>query len=85
MAGQSSRSLGDPERQPLLPNRRDPEDAPEDARGDAPASATRAKRAAAWFARHAVPLFIGLLSIGVVVILLGFVNRESTPAERRKS
>jgi hypothetical protein len=85
MAGQSSRQQGDPEWEPLLPNRRDPEDAPGDAPGDAPASASRMKRASAWFARHAVPLFIGLLSVAVVVILLGFVNRESTPTRRRKS
>jgi hypothetical protein len=56
---------GDPERAPLLPERRDPE-------SPAP-PASRAKRTAKWFARNAVPLCIVLLFTAVIVILCGFL------------
>jgi endothelin-converting enzyme len=76
MASQPSteQDQGDPERQPLLADRRDPEDAPR--------SESRAKKTLAWFARHAVLIFISLLFIAVALILVGFVKRQSSPSPR---
>lgn len=81
MADQPSHQQGDPERQPLLAHRRDPEDPS----GDVSPSPSRAKRAAVWFARHAVPLFIVMLFIAVFAILLSFLRRESNTTSKENS
>lgn len=77
MASQSSRAQDqvDPERAPLLPRTDDAEGAE-----DAPPSESRAKKTAAWFARHAVFIFASLLFIAVIVLLVGFVKCQCTPA-----
>lgn len=74
MSGQSSTEQDqvDPERAPLLPGRRDTE--------DAPPSRSRVKKTAAWFARHAVLIVIGLLLIAVIAILFTFMKRQPSPA-----
>jgi hypothetical protein len=70
MTDQSAREQdqADPERAPLLPRERE----------EAPLAASRARKTAAWFARHAVLIFVGLLFIAVIVILVGFVKSECT-------
>lgn len=67
MADQPSRGPDqiDPERAPLLPREQE----------ETPTSESRAKKTAAWFARHAVLIFVGLLFIAVIAILVGFVKR----------
>jgi hypothetical protein len=70
----TEQNQADPERAPLLPRADDAEN------GDAPPSESRVKKTAAWFARHAVLFFVGLLFIAVIAILVGFVKCQSDPA-----